>query len=417
MRRIVRMAVCLILLLSLMLPQAAFAAVVDASDPDEGSPAIAFWGGSEPTGDTSIKVSWISLKAYKGFIVSWKEEGKKSNTGSVTLHEPSSSFSVTLDEFPDVTAAGYSHEITGLDPKKEYRVVVKGIVRENENGDLVCTFGIGRSGNVTYAAAPEYQSRESTGASIESFWKVQSQNSVLKIYRATSKGGSYKLVGTVDGSGSDKEKLQKDANQIVSFKDTDVAPGKTYYYKAKTELKVGEKVQESAFSRVVTLAAKNKSNPQYAAKLKNRLGTYAKKLTWKITSDAANYKTVVKKNAKMFSVSAGGKDFQRKVTNVEYSFNGKKFYKLQKALTIKPGKTVYLRLTLDQKLWIRKDGKGHAYLTSDYYYAPPNMYINGVKQKYVVKGISLNVNSTAEVQSDDPGGDLMEFPYSFFARY
>ena len=67
-------------------------------------------------------------------------------------------------------------------------------------------------------------------------------NSVFEIYRATSKDGKYKKVGTFDGS-----------TYPYMYKDTSVSDGKTYYYKIRLIVTVNEKAYTSSYSKTLSV--------------------------------------------------------------------------------------------------------------------------------------------------------------------
>ena len=64
--------------------------------------------------------------------------------------------------------------------------------------------------------------------------------------------------------------------------------------------------------------------------------------------------------------STSGKAFSTKPVKVQYSYDGKKYTTMNKNLTLQPGKTIYIRIQLKNKLWIRKDGKGFLALANKY---------------------------------------------------
>ena len=114
------------------------------------------------------------------------------------------------------------------------------------------------------------------------------------------------------------------------------------------------------------LSATNKgaSSVTFDSQLLNKGGTYSKTMTWKVTSDIANYKLqILRNNMKFQSVRSkgsaqAGKTFTCKIAKVQYSFDGKNYKTLSKSATLKPGESIYLKVTFKNKVYIRKDGIG-----------------------------------------------------------
>lgn len=219
------------------------------------------------------------------------------------------------------------------------------------------------------ASAPAYvpYSCRSTGEFIASVWKVKEEVSVLKVYRSDSKNGEFQLVGTTTGTETKALAQWRRENGEIVFRDMNVAPGKTYYYKAINEVTLNDgTVITKESPKAYQLSATNKwtTSVKFDSKLLNKGGTYSKTMTWKVTSDMANYKLkILRNNMRFQSVhsngsSQAGKTFTCKIAKVQYSFDGKSYKTLSKSATLKPGGSIYLKVTFKNKVYIRKDGVG-----------------------------------------------------------
>ena len=226
-------------------------------------------------------------------------------------------------------------------------------------------------------SAPEYvpYSCRSTGAFIASVWKVKEDASTLKVYRSESKDGEFQLIGSTTGTETKALAQWRKENGEIVFRDTDVEPGKTYYYKAVNEVSLDDgTVAAKESPRAYQLSATNKgaSSVKFDSQLLNKGGTYSKTMTWKLTSDAANYKLqLLRKNMKFQSVHSkgsaqAGKTFTCKIDKVQYSFDGKTYKTLSKSTTLKPGESIYLKVTFANKVYIRKDGVGSLTVSGKY---------------------------------------------------
>lgn len=229
----------------------------------------------------------------------------------------------------------------------------------------------------TEISAPEYvpYSCRSTGEFIASVWKVKEDASVLKVYRSDTKDGEFKLVGSTTATETKALAQWRRENGEIVFRDTTVLPGKTYYYKAVNEVTLDDgTVVTKESPRAYQLSATNKSSDsvKFDTQLLNKPGTYSKTMTWKISSDTANYKLqILRKNMKLQSVHSSGtaqagKTFTCKIARVQYSFDGKTYKTLSNSVTLKPGQSIYLKVTFKNKVYIRKDGIGTLYTYGKY---------------------------------------------------
>lgn len=87
---------------------------------------------------------------------------------------------------------------------------------------------------------------EST-ATIESIslkWSKMSGVSGYQVYRSTSKSGNYRKVATIMGE------------TVISYKDTELVAGKTYYYKVRAFTMSGNNMKYGAFSKMLSAVTK-----------------------------------------------------------------------------------------------------------------------------------------------------------------
>lgn len=400
----------LILILALIMPQGAFAASSSGTDQGEKKIELIRWGGPELARKDSLRIYWGD-KTTSGlqYRIAWK------------MTDSTSWKSVDIDDPEPSVDKPNTYLITGLEPDKKYDIRVSAILK-NEKGEEVKTAPLELTG-YTYATAPEYQaySAASDGTYLEATWKVHEKNAVLKFYRADSKDGEYKQVGETDGRQDTDHAAYKDLLGKVIFRDDTVKSGKSYYYKAVSEVTLDDGTVVKAESpRAYNLTSKRKPFGSYKVQLVNKKGTYSKTLTWKLTNDKANYKTKILKSSVLWSRSSKtGKEFSRKITGMQYSYDGKTYYKMKNSLTIQPGKTVYLRTNLKSNLYIRKDGKCSFWMESRYYYND----LNGSGSLYTEHWQNMRLEATGAVKvsvesegdgSDDEYGEYLENEYKVY---
>ena len=286
MKKGIAIAIILVLLLTVMIPQTVFASsYIDAGGQTQDY-KLFFRGGAEPAATDAINVYWGDFQTKgQNYLISWKKT-EDTKWQQVEIEDP-------CDQYDKVK----SYKIEGLLPNQDYDIKISAILL-NEKGEKVYTSPIETVGH-TYVTAPAYEAYSCvySGDYVESIWQVFERNAVLKIYRAESQNGTYKYVGSTDGRETLGRANCKDVQGRVVFRDETALPGKSYYYKAVSEVKLADgTVMESESTRPYNLTSKNKPYGQYTTKLLNQRGTYAKTLTWKLVSDKANYKTVLEKN-------------------------------------------------------------------------------------------------------------------------
>lgn len=397
-RRKLSVVLCLMLLFAVAMPQAIFA----GDDAPSGEQRVQYYelkvcGGPEAASADSIRVYWADLyTASQEYRISWKKaEDTQWKTTDVKAEEGEN--------------GRRSYLLNGLEPEQEYDITVA-VLLMNQDGEKVAGKALALKGR-TYMTAPTYvsYSAKSDGTYVDSIWNVSEKNAVLKVYRADSKDGEYVLVGEEDGRSDQAHANFKDAGGMVIFRDETVKPGKTYYYKAVSELKlVDGSVMKAESPRAYQLTSRVKPYGTYTVKQLNQKGTYAKSLTWKITSDKANYKTRLVKKEMTLAVrsSKTGTTCLVKPISVQYSYDGKKFYDMKSTLLLNPGKTIYLRIGMENKTWIRKDGQGYLIAGFRYYYNDTNPYTNStftahfLDARFGMNGKVLRIDRQAEDTED-----------------
>ena len=373
--RKISVILCLAVILAVMLPQSAFAigqVSVEDGNGNYQSYGLFAMGGAEPASDASLRVYWGDFSTTgQGYRIMWSAEGSR-QWQSVEIDDPQPA------SYKNVK----SYLITGLAPDQKYDIKISTILK-NQRGK--CYTGNVKTQGYTYLTAPKYEpySCSSTGEYIESIWNVKERNAVLKIYRADSKDGEYRLVSTMDGTENANAEYRKYDKGKIVFRDTDVKPTASYYYKAVSELTMddGTIVRKESVS-ACKLTAKNKAyrDVKLSGRLLNQRSAYAKTLTFKLSSGSANYNiTLLKSKMAVHSIrSSDGKPYSIRPARIQYSFDGKNYTTLKSAVSLKPGKTIYLRIMLKSKMWLRKDGAGNLEIGTKYRYkvSKDNAYVN-----------------------------------------
>lgn len=354
MKRRIAIFLVAILILTMSAPQMALAESRDKDQTYQYESGILPYS-AQMEDETSIRLTWLGYMSVKAVIISWKEAGSSQEEQSVRIDHPGSK----------------TYVVKNLQPGKKYHFYMTGILTGSDGRELL-TERWPISGT-TYLQTPELMNHESMGDYITTKWKLAEKYSALKLYRAESKNGPYKQIATVGKpDAGDQYKVnivneyfpspgetpcREDQHMIAIYKDTDVKPGKTYYYKAEAAGTTSGKLYTSKESKVTSLAAMNTVGI-FPRKILNKRGAYTKQIKLKITSDEANYKTYLKNLESLYSLkSYTHKQIKRAVAKVEYSLNGKKYYTLKNSsISLESGKSIYLRITTKSKYWIRKDG-------------------------------------------------------------
>ncbi len=152
------------------------------------------------------------------------------------------------------------------------------------------------------------------GSKVKLDWKRDSKAGGYYIYRADSAKGKYKKVKNIK------------SNKTVSWEDSSVASGKTYYYKIRAYVKTSEGTKSSGYSKVMsTSTALGKAKAKSATAVKSGI-----KVKWKKSSAAKGYKIYRTASKK------GTYKMVMKITkNTKVSWTDK---------NAKPGKTYYYKI-------------------------------------------------------------------------
>ncbi len=141
-------------------------------------------------------------------------------------------------------------------------------------------------------------------------WKKVSGADGYLIYRSTSKNGSYKKIATVTGGST------------LTYTNTGLSTGKTYYYKIQAYQRSGKKTINGNYSAVISKATSLKkvsgvtATPQHSNKIK---------LEWKKVSGATSYNIYrsASKNGTYTQIKSGVKSTSYTDNNLT---EGKRYY-------------------------------------------------------------------------------------------
>ncbi len=182
----------------------------------------------------TIKISWDTVKDVDGYRL-----------------VRSTSKNGTYTKVKDLTGTSYTDKSLLHEQKYYYKVYAYRYL----NGVRTTSHYSGAASAQTAITVPQGVKATSVlNNDIKLEWNKVTGATGYRIYRASSKNGSYKKV--------------KDISQLY-FKDTSVTKGKTYYYKIKAFYTVGSKRVYSAYSKLVSAAAKTPPTPKYVT-----IGTY-----------------------------------------------------------------------------------------------------------------------------------------------
>lgn len=113
----------------------------------------------------------------------------------------------------------------------------------------------------------------SGGSSIRISWKRDSRANGYQIYRALKENGSYKKVKTIS------------SNKTVSYKDSGISTGTTYYYKVRSYVKTSKGNKYSSFSN--RMMVKTKLSKPAITSISSSASI---RLKWKKSQNATGYK-------------------------------------------------------------------------------------------------------------------------------
>ncbi len=339
MKKLITLMLAVSLLFSLMMPQTAFAGEsTETSTKTNNSYPFDLHvlpSSIEMESETSIRIFWYQDVPYQALQISWRKADEASNqTQSVRIDSP------TSEELKKQDGKS-SYVIEELSPNTAYIFTMQGILT-GADGQEIFTKPWNIEGK-TSLYTPKLAASSTNSVYINSYWDVRELNSILKLYRSETENGSYQLIGTFDA----RDKLDEPTGptrQFSRFNCSDFLgaknANKTYYYKAQAEIVKNGNTYYSAMSEPVALKTKY-SDGSYIVKVLNNKTTTNKQLKLKLTSNEANYNTYLNNFKGLYR---GGK--KRIVKKAEYSKDGKKYYTLtNKNVLLKPGKSIYLRIT------------------------------------------------------------------------
>jgi len=163
--------------------------------------------------------------------------------------------------------------VDDLEPGKTYYFKIKAI-KNLEGQTIDGSFSNVVSGKSVLAGVTSVKAASAGFDKVKISWAKSSDASGYEIYRATSSVGTYSKVGTVT-SGS-----------TVSFTNSGIATGKTYYYKVRAYRNVDGKKVYSSYSSVVS----GKAALSVVGSVKATSAGYSKsKLSWSKTAGANGY--------------------------------------------------------------------------------------------------------------------------------
>ena len=341
MKKFITLMLAVSLLFSLMMLQTAFAgeSTETGTETNDSYPfdLHVLPSSIEMESETSIRIFWYQDVPYQALQISWRKADEASNqTQSVRIDSP------TSEELKKQSwYVPFSYVIENLTPDTSYVITMQGILT-GADGQEIFTKPWNIEGK-TSLYTPKLAASSTNSVYINSYWDVRELNSILKLYRSETKNGSYQLIGTFDT----RDKLDEPDGpnrQFSRFSCSDCLDrgnaNKTYYYKAQAEITKNGNTYHSAMSEPVALKTKY-SDGAYTVKLLNSKNTANKQLKLKLTSNEANYNTYLNNYKTLYRGSK-----KRAIKKVEYSKDGIKYYTLKnKKVLLKPGKSIYLRIT------------------------------------------------------------------------
>lgn len=263
--------------------------------------------------------SWskFSVKNYKTIELSWKQTAvdgykvyRRTDSGSYACIK-------TIEGNTTLT-----FKDTNVVPGSTYNYRIRGYKRVNGR-DHYSAYTSARTAVVKMTKPKIEKGSVSGGSKIRLTWKRDAKANGYEIYRATAKNGKYTRVKTIT------------SNKTVTWLDSSMTTGKTYYYRIRSYSSTSAGTKRSAYSSI--LQVKTNLSRVKITSIKGSAGKI--KLTWKKDSNATGYKIYratskngkykeVRKITKNGTVSwtdknlTGGKTYYYKVRS--YAVNGKK---------------------------------------------------------------------------------------------
>lgn len=262
--------------------------------------------------------SKFKIKNYRTIEMSWK---KKSVDG-YKIYRKTGSGKYTCIQ----TITGTSFQNTTVKPGNTYSYRVRGYV--SVNGKLYYSAYTSVKQAALKMAKPQLKKVSvSGGKKIKVTWNRDSKADGYYIYRATSKNGKYKKVKTIT------------KNKTVSWSDSSIRTGKTYYYKIRSYVKTASGTKSSSYSKVMNVKTAL-STPAVTSIKVTKNGTV--KLKWSKDANAAGYKIyrASSKNGKYKEVKQITKNATVTWTD-KTTKSGKSYYYKIRAYSLNQNKVKY----------------------------------------------------------------------------
>ena len=205
---------------------------------------------------TSLKIKWDKVSGVTGY----KIYRSTSKNGTYKCVATVSSKNNTYTNTGLITGTTYYYKIRAY----------KTVGNENIYGSYSTIFS-GKTKGLSQVKNLKQTVAEKT--SVKLSWSKVSNASGYRVYRSTSKDGTYKLVADLSGSSK------------TSYTNKNLSPGKTYYYKVRAYKKVGSNRDYGSYSS--KLKASTKCNAPVISTTSNDKGKV--KITWKKVSGASGY--------------------------------------------------------------------------------------------------------------------------------
>ncbi|MDD6195021.1 MAG: fibronectin type III domain-containing protein [Lachnospiraceae bacterium] len=266
-------------------------------------------GLSASTTSNAVTVKWKQVAGASGYRVYYKTSSGAEWT--------------SLAAISGGNTVSYKH--TGLSAGRTYYYMV----RAYRKGAGCLAYGAGSS-TLTTSTRPAQvvglkQTKASTGSATIQWSKVSGATG-YQIYRATSSKGTYSLLNTVT-SGS-----------TVSYTNSKLSAGRTYYYKVRALRKVGSTNYMGSFSAV----ANGATAPSAPTGLSASTTSNAVTVKWKQVAGAGGYRVYYKTSANgawtSLATVSGGSTVSYKHTGLK---SGKTYYYMVRAYRKGTGYTAY----------------------------------------------------------------------------
>ena len=205
---------------------------------------------------TSLKIKWDKVSGVTGY----KIYRSTSKNGTYKCVATVSSKNNTYTNTGLITGTTYYYKIRAY----------KTVGNENIYGSYSTIFS-GKTKGLSQVKNLKQTVAEKT--SVKLSWSKVSDASGYRVYRSTSKDGTYKLVADLSGSSN------------TSYTNKNLSPGKTYYYKVRAYKKVGSNRDYGSYSS--KLKASTKCNTPVISTISKDKGKA--KITWKKVSGASGY--------------------------------------------------------------------------------------------------------------------------------